>query len=144
METDKDIIAKNRKVLCIEDEIFIAELYKRALTKHGYQVTVISDGNEALKAAETDEYDIILLDLMMPGWTGIDILRKLRNKAKIPPIKAKIIIATNLEQRDDVGQDIESRADGYLVKAEITPNELADFLDNIKWPVLLNKFAKMK
>ena len=122
----------SRSVLCIEDEHFISELYDRALTKGGYKVTVIADGNEALQAAETNQYDIILLDLMVPNLTGIEILRKLRDPARVPPIKAKIIIITNLEQRQDVRADIEKQADGYLVKADLTPHELVDVLNNVK------------
>ena len=122
----------NRKVLCIEDEPFISELYARALSKAGYQFTVASDGVKGLDEAQTNQYDIILLDLMVPNITGIEILRSLRDAARVPPIKAKIIIITNLEQREDVRADIEKQADGYLVKAEMTPSELVVFLNNIK------------
>src|SRR3982751_171040 len=115
-----------RTVLCIEDEHFISELYARALTKAGYQVTVIADGAEALVAAQTNKYDIILLDLMVPNLTGIEILRALRDPARVPPLRSKIIITTNLEQREDVRADIEKQADGYVVKAELTPHELVE------------------
>jgi DNA-binding response OmpR family regulator len=121
-------------ILCIEDEQFIGELYTRALTKAGYRVTVIADGLKALAAAETNNYDIILLDLMVPNLTGIEILRTLRNPARVPPIRSKIIITTNLEQRDDIRADIEKQADGYLVKAALTPSELATFVRNIPFP----------
>lgn len=121
-----------RSVLCIEDEHFIGELYERALTKGGYKVTVISDGVEGLKAAETNQYDIILLDLMLPNLTGIEILRRLHAPGHVPVIHAKIIITTNLEQREDVRADIEKQADGFLVKAELTPHELLDFVNTIK------------
>ena len=131
-ESQRIEVKVKRKVLCIEDEHFISELYNRALTKGGYVVKVIADGNEALKEAQTDQYDIILLDLMIPNLTGIEILRNLRDKSKTPALKAKIIIITNLEQRPDVRTDIESQADGYIVKAEITPNELVEFLNNVK------------
>ena len=125
-------VAANRKILCIEDELFIGELYTRALNKAGYEVTVIGDGAKALEAAKTDAYDIILLDLMIPNVTGIEILRTLRDPAITPHIKAKIVVTTNLEQREDVRADIEHQADGYLVKAELTPYELVDFVNNIK------------
>lgn len=121
-----------RSILCIEDEHFIGELYTRALTKGGYRVKVVTDGAEGLAAAETNQYDIILLDLMLPNVTGIEILRKLRNPDRVPPIRSKIIITTNLEQRDDVRADIEKQADGYVVKAELTPHELVDFLNTVK------------
>ena|SRR5665213_1437299 len=124
--------AAGRKVLCIEDEHFISELYARALNKGGYEVEVVADGKEALEAAQTDKYDIILLDLMIPTLSGIDILRALRDPNQPNHIKAKIVITTNLEQREDVRADIEKQADGYLVKAELTPHELVDFINNIK------------
>lgn len=120
-----------KRVLCIEDEHFISELYARALTKAGYQVDVQLDGQKGLAAAQTDEYDIILLDLMIPNITGIEVLRTLRDPKKTPKMHAKIIITTNLEQREDVRADIERQADGYLVKAEITPRELVDFLSHL-------------
>lgn len=121
-----------RTVLCLEDEHFIGELYARALTKAGYQIKVISDGAEGLKEAETDKYDLILLDLMLPNVTGIEILRKLRDPARQAPIHAKIIITTNLEEREDVRAEIEKQADAYLVKAEFTPHQLVDFINDIK------------
>jgi len=128
----EDTTTKGRSVLCIEDERFISELYTRALKKAGYAVTVEADGVKALAAAQTNQYDIILLDLMVPNLTGIEILRALRDPARVPPLRSKIIITTNLEQREDVRADIEKQADGYLVKAELTPNELAAFVDTIK------------
>lgn len=121
-----------RKVLCIEDEHFIAELYARALVKAGFEVVIKGDGVQALAEAQTDQYDIILLDLMVPNLTGIEILQALKDPTKTTPIKAKIIITTNLEQREDVRAAIEKQADGYLVKAELTPRELASFVDSIK------------
>lgn len=121
-----------RKVLCIEDEHFISELYARALGKAGYTVTIFNDGQKGLEAAQTNEFDIILLDLMVPTITGIEILEALRNPEKTPNFRSKIIITTNLEQREDVRAAIEKQADGYLVKAELTPRELATFVDSIK------------
>ncbi|QQS19390.1 response regulator [Candidatus Saccharibacteria bacterium] len=121
-----------RKVLCVEDEHFISELYARALTKAGYEVDVQLDGQNGLAAAQTDAYDIILLDLMVPSITGIEVLRTLRDPRQTPKMHAKIIITTNLEQRDDVRADIEHQADGYLVKAEITPHQLVEFLSKLE------------
>lgn len=120
-----------KKVLCVEDERFISELYVRALTKAGYDVTVEVDGQKGLELAQTDQFDIILLDLMVPTITGIEVLRRLRSPSETPSLRAKIIITTNLEQREDVRADIEKQADGYLVKAEITPRELVEFLSTI-------------
>lgn len=120
-----------KHVLCVEDEHFISELYARALTKAGYVIDVESDGTQALAKAQSNQFDVILLDLMIPNIDGIEILRRLRDPAQTQQLKAKIIIITNLEQRDDVRADIEKQADGYIIKAEITPHELVEFLDNM-------------
>ncbi len=123
---------KLRKVLCIEDEHFISELYVRALTKAGYEVDVELDGQKGLDAARTDAYDIILLDLMIPTITGMEVLNALRDPAQTSKLHAKIIITTNLEQREDVRAEVERQADGYIVKAEITPGELVEFLSHLE------------
>jgi CheY-like chemotaxis protein len=122
---------QSRKILIVEDEHFISELYVRALTRAGYEVTVEVDGQRGLILAQSNGFDIILLDLMIPTITGIEVLRRLRGPGT-PPLKAKIVITTNLEQREEIRADIEKQADAYLVKAEITPRELVDFLSTIK------------
>lgn len=123
--------ATTKKILCIEDEHFIGELYTRALKKAGYEIAVVPDGSEGLKAALSNTYDIILLDLMVPGITGMDILRQLRQKTD-NPIRAKIVITTNLEVKDGLHKELENMADGYIIKAEITPHQLVDFVNQIK------------
>lgn len=119
-----------KKVLCLEDEHFISELYSRALTKAGYDVTIAIDGANGLAEALTGKYDIILLDIMVPTMTGTDVLKRLR--AEAPNLKSKIIITTNLEQEEASRSAIEAQADGYLVKAEMTPKQLVQFLQQLK------------
>lgn len=125
-------LTTSRKILCIEDEYFIGELYKRALTNAGYDFTLEVDGIQGLAKAQTNQYDIILLDLMVPNMTGIEVLNVLKDKTKTPELKAKIIITTNLEQREEIKNEIENKADGYIVKAELTPKELVGILNNIQ------------
>ena len=119
------------KILCIEDEFFISELYNRALQTAGYEVVVTPDGDDGLKEAEKDTYDIILLDLMIPGVNGIEVLRRLRDPGREKQLKAKIIITTNLDQSEDTRAKVEQQADGYLIKAEITPRELVEYLKQL-------------
>ncbi len=119
------------KILLIEDEHFISELYIRALTKAGYEVKVIVDGNDGLKEAKTDTYDVILLDIMVPNLTGTEILKELRNISATPPLHSKIIITTNLEQGEEGRAAIENQADGYIVKADITPRQLVEFVQQL-------------
>ncbi len=121
-----------KRILCIEDEHFISELYVRALTKAGYSVTVSVDGEDGLKQAQTNTYDVILLDIMIPTITGIEILKQLRNPNNTEQIKGKIIITTNLEQGVNGREEIEKQADGYVIKAEITPRQLVEFVKQLE------------
>jgi DNA-binding response OmpR family regulator len=123
---------KPRTILSIEDEQFISELYARALTKAGYEVTVEHDGKAGLEMAQTDRYDIILLDLLLPTMHGSEVLKNLRDPHLTPHLHSKIIIMTNFEERQEVRTDIERLADAYFVKVDITPNQLVDFLSQIK------------
>lgn len=119
-----------KRILVIEDENFISDLYERALLKGGYAPKVVIDGQVALEEAQTDAYDIILLDIMLPTITGTEILNTLRGPGA-PALKAKIIVTTNLELDEAGRAEMESKADGYIVKADITPRELVAFLDQI-------------
>jgi CheY-like chemotaxis protein len=121
-----------RTVLSIEDEPFISELYARALIKAGYQVTIEHDGQKGLELAKTDRYDIILLDLLLPSLTGTEILHKLKDAEETPHVHSKIIITTNFEERKEIRAEIEKQADAYLIKVDVTPNQLVEFLNQIK------------
>lgn len=125
-----------RTILCIEDEHFISELYSRALTKAGYAVTIMLSGDDGLTAAQTDQYDLILLDLMTPGITGMDILDILRDETKTPKLHSKIIITTNLDQEESMREELEKKADGYLIKAEITPKQLVGIVKQMEEQII--------
>lgn len=120
-----------KRILCIEDERFISDLYARALTNAGYDVSIVNDGELGLHQAASGEFDIILLDIMLPTMNGVDMLYKLRGPHVDPPLKSKIIITTNLDQKEEARKDVENMADGYLIKAEITPKELVKYLSQV-------------
>ncbi|MEO8862966.1 MAG: response regulator [Candidatus Saccharimonadales bacterium] len=130
MDNSKTQPSNGKKVLVIEDERFIGELYVRALSRGGYEVKVIADGEDALAESKTDKYDIILLDIMLPTIAGTEILHRLREET--PNLRARIIITTNLELSEESRTAIENQADGYIVKAEVTPHELTTFLDQLE------------
>ena len=130
-QTPPDQTITPKRVLCIEDEFFIGELYERALRKAGYEVATVLNGVDGLQVAQTNQYDVVLLDLMVPGMTGIEILRMLRDPKVSPGFKSKIVITTNLDQEDSTRAEIETQADGYLIKANITPKELVAFVNKL-------------
>jgi len=118
-------------VLVIEDERFISELYTRALEKAGFRVSTVADGEEALKMAVNNHFDVILLDIMLPTMNGVDLLYKMKSEHVQPAMTSKIIITTNLDQKEETRAKIEKMADGYLIKAEITPKELVNYVNQV-------------
>jgi DNA-binding response OmpR family regulator len=113
-----------KTILIVEDDRFIGEMYVRSLKKAGYEVDWMIDGNDGLIAARNKQYDLILLDVMLPERRGSEILDALRgsNEDLIP--HSKVVILTNFEQDDESRSAMEARADAYLIKAEITPSKL--------------------
>lgn len=99
------------RILIIEDDADIAEIEKDYLSLSGYSVDIANDGNGGLYAALHGKYDLILLDLMLPGLDGLEICRRIRDKAKIPilMVTAKI---TDLDKIRGLGLG----ADDYIEK----------------------------
>lgn len=106
------------KVLIIEDDKAIAELERDFLEINGYSVTMIMDGIKGLKEALTERYDLILLDLMLPGIDGIEICKKIRPKLNIP-----ILMVTAKAEDIDKIRGLGIGADDYIVKP-FSPTEL--------------------
>jgi len=113
-----------KTILIIEDDRFIGEMYVRSLKKAAYEVDWMVDGNDGLIAARNKPYDLILLDVMLPERRGTEILEALRGGTEDLIPKSKVIVLTNFEQDDESRMAMEKRADGYLIKAEITPSKL--------------------
>lgn len=119
------------KVLLVEDDRFIGEMYVRSLKKAGYNVDWVVDGNDGLVTARNKPYDVILLDVMLPERRGTEILEALRGGKEDLIPNTKVIILTNFEQDEESRQAMEQKADAYLIKADITPRKLLDVLHQI-------------
>ena len=115
-----------KTILCVEDDRFICEMYVRSLQKAGYDVTWVVDGNDGLVAARNQNFDLIILDLMLPEQRGDQILDALRNNNVDLVPNSKILIMTNFEQDEASRRSVMSRVDGYLIKADITPRNLIE------------------
>ena len=119
-----------KTVLCVEDDRFIGEMYVRSLKKAGYDIDWVTDGDSGLVAARNTTYDLILLDVMLPERRGTEILEALRGTEDLIP-HSRVIVLTNFEQDDESRSAMESRADAYLIKAEITPNKLLSVIEQL-------------
>ena len=118
-------------ILCVEDDRFIGEMYVRSLQKAGYDVTWVVDGNDGLVAARNQQFDLIILDLMLPEQRGDQILDALRNNDIDLIPNSKVLIMTNFEQDEASRNSVMSRVDGYLIKADITPRKLIEVIGQI-------------
>ncbi|MBO9434059.1 response regulator transcription factor [Ruegeria sp. R13_0] len=99
-------------ILLVEDEVRVADFIRRGLSAEGWTVDHASSGEEALEHVTTGEYDVILLDLMLPGIQGQDVCRKLRaRKSKIP-----ILMLTALDSPEERVEGLKIGADDYLPK----------------------------
>ena len=105
-------------ILIIEDEIAIAELEKDYLELAGFQVTLISEGNKGLEEALTEDYQLIILDLMLPGLDGFEICRRIREEKDIP-----ILMVSAKKEDIDKIRGLGLGADDYMTKP-FSPSEL--------------------
>lgn len=112
------------RILVIEDEIKVANFIKKGLEEEHYAVDIAYDGETGLYLSEVNEYDLIILDLMIPKINGMEVLRKIReNKNPVP-----ILIVTAKDTADDIVKGLDSGCDDYLTK----PFEFKVFLARVR------------
>lgn len=117
----------NKKILVVEDEHMLAEMYATKFTMEGFSVVKAFDGEEGLKEAKSGHPDIILLDIIMPKLDGFTVLKEIRKDAGLK--RTPVLMLTNLGQDDDVKKGKELGADDYFVKSNHTP---ADVVEKVK------------
>jgi len=120
------------KILIIEDEEEIAMLEKDYLEANGFETEIVSDGSAGLDKAINESYDLIILDLMLPGISGYDICRKIRNKLDIP-----ILMVTAKTESIDKIRGLGMGADDYIAK----PFDPAELVARVKSH--LNRYIRL-
>ena len=108
------------KVLVVEDEPNVLKLIQIKLGKEGFDVSTASDGEEGLKKALSENFDVIILDVMMPKMDGFSVLKHIKTEIDDPPI---VIMLTAKGQETDVVEGLSVGADDYIVKP-FSPREL--------------------
>lgn len=114
----------NKTILLIEDDMLIRELYVTVLTKGGYQVDSAGDGEVGLTKAREVSFDLILLDVMLPKVTGVDVLSSLKKDPQYKSHLTPVIIVTNLGEGHILDAMLELGAVKYLLKAETNNQDL--------------------
>ncbi|HSX41312.1 MAG TPA: response regulator [Candidatus Saccharimonadales bacterium] len=117
------------KVLIVEDEPNINLTYAYALGKQGYEVTSAATAEEALEKIKRTKPQVILLDMLLRGTSGLDMLKELELKKWLP--KTKVIVISNFDTPRIVDEAAKLGVDRYLVKAKINPQDLSQVIDEL-------------
>lgn len=112
------------KILIVEDDKFLRELISRKLAGRGYEVETAVDGEDGFKKLKKIKPDVVLLDLILPGIDGFEVLSRVKKEKEIENIP--IIILSNLGQREDIERGLNLGAIDYLIKAHFTPQEIIE------------------
>lgn len=111
------------KILIAEDDPSLATMYETELSARGHKVLFATDGEQALKIAEGQSPDMVLLDIMMPVMTGLEVLEKLkRGKSKA----VRVLVLTNFGQRENVQKALDLGAEDFVLKYRTTPYEVGE------------------
>ena len=100
------------RILVVEDDRKVASFLQKGLREEGYSVDVASDGTDGLLKARVHDYDLLLLDVMLPGMSGIEIIRDLRLRESTVPA----LLLTARDDRQDIVLGLDAGADDYLTK----------------------------
>ncbi len=112
-----------KKILIIEDHVFLKELIAKQLNEEGYEIIEAEDGEEGLKKAK-EKPDLILLDLILPGIDGFQVLENIKQDPETADVP--VIILSNLGQKEDIDKGMSLGAEDFLVKANFTPGEIIE------------------
>ena len=111
-----------KKILLIEDDPFLSEIYVIKFEEAGFQISLAQDGSLGLGKIKEEMPDLVLLDIVMPNIDGFELLRIMKNDASIKNIP--VVILSNLGEQEDIKRGLELGAEFYIVKAHYTPTEV--------------------
>jgi len=118
-----------QKILIIEDDKFLRELIAKKLIKEGYEVDEAIDGEEGVKKVKEILPDVVLLDLILPGIDGFEVLKTIKEDDKTSTIP--VVILSNLGQKDEVEKGLSLGAVDFLIKAHFTPEEIVEKVKSV-------------
>lgn len=111
-----------QRILLIEDDTFIQEMYQEELKRAGFSVSAYESGEEGLQALQQNQFDLVLLDIMLPGMNGLEALKQI--KANPQTKNLKVVILTNLGQEAIIKEGFKIGAIGYLIKSAYNPDQI--------------------
>lgn len=133
---NKELSKFKTKVLLVEDDKMLADMYVTKFSKEGMEIMKADDGVKGLEMAKEHKPDLILLDIIMPKLDGFAVLKELKKDPNMSD--THILLLTNLGQSEDVEKGKQLGADDYFIKANHTP---AEIVEKVKY-LLTNKMKK--
>lgn len=116
-----------KKVLIVEDDNFVAEVYSTKLLEMGHEVIITQNGEEGLNALKENLPDLILLDIIMPVMGGIEMLEEIKKREEWK--KIPVILLTNIGEKDSIQKAQNLGVRDYLIKSHFTPAEVIEKID---------------
>lgn len=117
------------KILIIEDDKFLRELIVQKLLKEGYETMEGVDGEEGLQRLKDGKPNLVLLDLILPGIDGFEVLKSAKENPETAGIP--VVILSNLGQQEDLQKGVMLGAADYLIKAHFTPGEIIEKIKSV-------------
>ena len=117
------------KILLVEDDMTLKLTYDIILMKSGHDVQRAEDGEQALELANKNDFDLILLDMMMPKMGGLEFLRAYDLVNKHPDVK--VIVFTNMETTEFIDEAYKLGAKKYMIKSQTSPRKLEKLIEEV-------------
>lgn len=117
------------KIVIIDDEQPILEVYSKELEHVGFDVFTAENAEDGFDLVLTEKPEILLLDIMLPGQSGLELLKQIKNDERTKD--TKVVMLTNLDAVAVIDEGYELGADAYFVKAEFVPSQIADEIQNL-------------
>jgi len=111
-----------KKILLVEDDPFLVDIYSIKLKESGFSVMTAVNGEECMNKLGEAKPDFLLLDIVLPGLDGWEILRKIKKDEKLKDLK--VIILSNLGQKEEIEKGLSLGAAKFFIKANYTPTEV--------------------
>lgn len=108
----------------MEDDAFLSDLYKSQLEKAGHTVIQAFESSESISAIYDFKPDLVLLDLIMPRFTGMEVLKKIKAEKRLSSLN--VIVLSNIKDNKIVNEAADLGAKGYIIKTSITPDQISE------------------
>lgn len=117
------------KLLLVDDDSFLRDMYAAKFGEGGNKVETAKDGHEALRKIDIEKFDVVLLDMVMPGLAGVELIDEIRAHENGKDLKC--IVLSNKGDDEDIKAAKEAGAIGYIVKAEAIPSEVVSKVNEL-------------